>query len=151
MLEPSACPTQSLKPSYSVPTVGSPESKRSLESLVAGLGENERHGRSIEAVTTTWRFAGIVEPSEVRAWLDVGVFDGHRAGLLRMAGITPEDLAAVPEGRRIGFDFAIGVLSLAEITNIVAVLRAAAGVPSTEGQTTFVRAKKNLRGKREDD
>lgn len=120
----------------------SAETKRTLESLVAALDEASRHGRSVAAVTSTWRFAGIVDPNEVRAWLDVGVFDGHRAGLLRMAGVGPGDLAALPEGRRLGFDFAIGKLSIAELANLVIVLTAAKDSPGSEGQSSFVRSKK---------
>jgi len=85
-----------------------------LEALIARLAEDQRGGQSVEEITSTWRFAGILDTAEVAAWLRVGVFDGHRAGLLRMAGVRASDLERLPraEGRPLGFAFAMGQLSV---------------------------------------
>lgn len=124
------------------------EAKRdaTLESVLAELDLRARHGQSIAAVASTWRFAGIVDTGEVRAWLDVGVFDGHRAGLLRMAGVDPRALRAHPDAKRLGFDFAIGKLSIGEIVRVV---RGRALTPSSHDRKSGVLTRPKGSGERE--
>lgn len=55
----------------------------------------------------------------MRAWIEVGIFDGHRAGLLKLAGVGADDLAAIPDGHKLGFAFAMGQLSVTEVCNLV--------------------------------
>lgn len=92
-----------------------------LVSLLHELDEEQRAGRTPEAIAATWRFAGIADESAVRDWIAVGVFDGHHAGLLRVAGISAGDLARLPEGagRKTGIAFTLGQLSVAEVRNVL--------------------------------
>lgn len=111
-----------------------------LEDVVASFGERERAGHTVELVTKSWRFAGISNLVEVRAWIAVGVFDGHRAGLLKMAGVEPQHLAGVPDARRLGLAFALGEVSLAEVKSLIAVLGGAETQPG-DPQVTLVRTR----------
>ena len=104
-----------------------------IADAVARLHESERGGFSVDAVASTWRFAGIVDPIEVRSWLSAGVFDGHRAGLLRMSGVTPAQLLALPHARQIGLDFALGRLSVIDVRTLLS------NAPAPE--KSFVRAR----------
>jgi hypothetical protein len=99
--------------------------KRSdLETVLANVPASRRGGHSVEVVAATWRFAGIASVAEVEAWLEVGVFDGHRAGMLKLAGITPDELARAHDPYALGFAFAVGELSIAELRSLVAAFRA---------------------------
>src|SRR5678816_4558920 len=91
-----------------------------LDEAISQLEDAERGGMPAEAVAGTWRFAGIVDLEEVMTWLDVGIFDGHRAGLLKMAGVTPNQLAALPNARQLGLEFALGRLSVMDVRHAVA-------------------------------
>lgn len=69
-----------------------------------------------------WRLAGVTHQDEVDAWRASGVFDGHRAGLLRAAGVTPRDVQRLDEtmGWSIGYEFAIGRLSVRDVVGMLA-------------------------------
>lgn len=111
-----------------------------LEDVVASFGDTERAGHTVEVVTKSWRFAGIADLVEVRAWIAVGVFDGHRAGLLKMAGVDPQHLAGVPDARRLGVAFALGEVSVSEVKSLIAVLAGSSTQPA-DPQVTLVRAR----------
>lgn len=118
-----------------------------LESLVASHLAGHTEVPPAAAVAATWRFAGIVDLAEVRAWLAVGVFDGHRAGLLRMAGVHPRQLGLVPDGRRIGVAFAMGQLSVSEVWNLILAADQSSAEreqSGTFGQTTLVRERSTI-------
>ena len=68
-------------------------------------------------MASSWRFAGIDHDDEIEQWRSVGVFDPQRAGLLRAAGVTPDDIAALPEvgGCSAGVAYALGELSLSAV------------------------------------
>jgi hypothetical protein len=100
-----------------------------LEDVVAQLEESERAGRTVEQIASTWRFAGVNDPAEVYAWLDVGVVDGHRAGLLRLAGVTPNQMLRLQDSRNVGVAFSMGVLSVSDVTKRIANLDAASREP----------------------
>ena len=119
--------------------VTSDPARDELEATLARLDESERRGQSIEHLARAWRFAGIVDPIEVRAWVAVGVCDGHHAGLLKMMGIDPRQMASIPDARRLGLAFTLGEVSISEVKNLISILGSADA--SADAQTTHVRAK----------
>lgn len=123
-----------------------------LETLVASQLAGNADVPPPAAVAATWRFAGIVDLAEVRSWLDVGVFDGHRAGLLRMAGVHPRQLGALPDPRRVGMAFAMGELSVSEVWNLILALEDGPHGDSQpfDVQTTLVRERSTI-APRDDD
>lgn len=97
-----------------------------------GYDEQRREDKEDGASDTRshrWRLAGITHQDEVDAWRESGVFDGHRAGLLRAAGITPRDVHRLDElmGTSIGYEFAIGRLSVRDVVGMLDACRSRAG------------------------
>jgi hypothetical protein len=121
-----------------------------VDALVAALADIERAGKPVAEVAASWRFSGIEDPSEVREWLDVGVFDGHRAGLLKLSGVEARHLAAVPDARKLGLAFSIGELSVTEVSNLVVIFENAQAL-TNDGETTLVRSRRTLPDPRDRD
>lgn len=111
---------------------------RSIEVILSQLAEEDRAGLPVASVAATWRFACVVDPEEVAEWVDVGVFDGHRAGLLKAAGIGAEDLVGLPSHGQytIGFAYATGELSLDAVIAMLDAIR-----------TTFPRRSRSVRAR----
>lgn len=97
----------------------------SIEDILSHLADEDRAGLPVTAVAATWRLAGVVDPEDVAGWIDVGVFDGQRAGLLTAAGICAGDLRGLPSHGQytVGFAYAMGELSLDAVIAMLEAIR----------------------------
>lgn len=114
--------------------------QKELEALLTEAPEEDRGGHAVDALAAAWRFAGVTDLAQVRAWLSLGVFDGQRARLLMLAGLAPNNLHVLPNARDIGFAFARGKMSVNEVIALVATFEAAQKITSADQST--VRTKK---------
>jgi hypothetical protein len=119
-----------------------------VDEIVGRLDDEERAGQPAEKVAASWRFAGIVDADEVKAWTEVGVFDGHRAGLLKLAGVEASQIAALVDARKLGLAFAMGELSVREVCNLIALFEGAA-LGTADPKSSFVRATRPARARDE--
>ena len=78
-------------------------------------------GSGVPDVPHAWRLGGITSVREVGEWVECGVYDAHRAGVLRAAGIRPQDIAGIKcqNGVLLGRAYALGVIGLNELVDIV--------------------------------
>lgn len=96
--------------------------EREIDAIVAALARwASGDSGSLEAISATWRLAGIQSSREAESWIHAGVFDGHRAGVLRLAGIMPEDIAGLmyDDERSLGFAFAMGQIGVVDVREAI--------------------------------
>lgn len=79
-----------------------------------------------ERLTGRWRLGGISTRTELSEWVECGVIDAYRAGVLKAAGLAPTDLDGLTddEGRSVGEAFALGHLGISDVVALVTRSRA---------------------------
>lgn len=96
----------------------SDESQESGESCTASSAPPVNRER---LTTGRWRLGGISTRAELAEWVECGVIDAYRAGVLKAAGLTPLDLVGLTddEGRSVGEAFALGELGIFDVVALV--------------------------------
>lgn len=94
-------------------------SKDSFGRLLAALLHEVERGA--HEVPPAWRLGGIHTVDEMMEWVECGVCDAHRAGILRAAGIETAEIRSIvcENGIRLGRAFAVGTIGLSDVVDAV--------------------------------